>query len=72
VEEATRLIDADLADLAAQRGWWYISPLAENWITDADYLRIIDTSEVGNNHPSTAGHRYLAERLAAAVATISR
>lgn len=72
VEEATRLIDTDLADLAAQRGWWYISPLAENWITDADYLRIIDASEVGNNHPSAAGHRYLAERLAAAVATISR
>ncbi len=72
VEEATALIDADLADLAARRGWWYISPIAENWITAADYRDIIDTSAVGRDHPSTAGHRYLAERLAAAVAALSR
>ncbi|CAI9387775.1 SGNH/GDSL hydrolase family protein [Microbacterium sp. T2.11-28] len=72
VEESTIAVDAELSRLAAARSWWYISPLAEEWITDADYLDVIDTSEVGRNHPSTAGHRYLAERLAAAVEAISR
>ncbi len=72
VEEETAAVDAALAELAAQRGWWYISPLTENWITDTDYLRIIDTSAVGRYHPSTPGHRYLAERLAASIAAISR
>lgn len=72
LEQSVAAIDADLKDLAAQRGWWYISPVTENWITDADYLRVIDTSEVGRNHPSTEGHRYLAERLAASIAAITR
>lgn len=72
LEASVAAIDADLADLAAQRGWWYISPVAEQWITDADYLRVIDTSETGRNHPSIEGHRYLAERLASSVAAISR
>ncbi|GAA5204017.1 SGNH/GDSL hydrolase family protein [Microbacterium jejuense] len=64
VQKATRAIDADLAELAAARGWWYVSPIGEGWITDADYLDIIDTGPVGRNHPSTSGHAYLAQRLA--------
>jgi len=71
VEAPTARIDRDLADLAEARGWWYISPLQEGWITRADYAAIIDTSDVGRDHPSTDGHRYLAERLAQAVAAIS-
>lgn len=71
VEASTARIDDALATAAAARGWWYISPLKEGWITSADYTDIIDTG-AGNNHPSTAGHRYLAERLAAAVAAITR
>jgi len=71
VEPSTGAIDRDLADLAAQRGWWYISPIADGWITSENYLDVIDTG-VGRNHPSTAGHRYLAERLAAAIAVVSR
>ncbi len=71
VEAATAAIDRDLAELAAQRGWWYLSPIAEAWITSENYLDVIDTG-VGRNHPSTDGHRYLAERLAAAIALISR
>lgn len=59
----TARIDRDLGELAAARGWWYISPLGERWITDANYLGVIDTG-VGRNHPSTEGHAYLAERLA--------
>lgn len=59
----TARIDRDLGELAGARGWWYISPLGEQWITDANYLDVIDTG-VGRNHPSTAGHAYLAERLA--------
>ncbi|MBW9093759.1 SGNH/GDSL hydrolase family protein [Microbacterium jejuense] len=64
VEKATRAIDADLAQLAAARGWWYVSPIAEDWITDANYLDVIDTGPVGRNHPTTPGHAYLAQRLA--------
>lgn len=67
VEAATARIDADLADLAALRGWWYISPIAEEWITPANHLDVIDTGS-GRDHPSTAGHAYLAERVAAALA----
>lgn len=67
VEPATARIDADLSALAAARGWWYISPIAEDWITPGNYADVIDTSEVGADHPSTAGHAYLAERLAASL-----
>jgi len=63
VEPATASIDADLAELAAARGWAYVSPIAEQWITDRDYAWIIDT-DAGRDHPSTAGHAYLAGRLA--------
>ncbi|KJL46764.1 hypothetical protein RS84_03404 [Microbacterium hydrocarbonoxydans] len=64
VGAGTARIDADLAALAAERGWWYISPIAENWITPENYLDVIDV-DFGRRHPSTDGHRYLAERLAA-------
>lgn len=70
VEAGTARIDADLAELAAMRGWWYISPLAQDWITEQNYLEVIDV-EVGRRHPSTAGHRYLAEKVAAALAEMS-
>ena len=71
VEAATARIDRDLAGAAAARGWWYLSPLGEHWITPANYADVID-SGLGRDHPSTAGHRYLAERLAAAVEAITR
>lgn len=67
VQKRTARIDGDLAALAAERGWWYISPIAEKWITAANYPAVIDTSDAGRNHPSTAGHAYLAERLAEAL-----
>lgn len=71
VERRTARIDRDLAALAAERGWWYLSPLEDEWITDANYLSVIDTSELARNHPSTEGHAYLAERLAEALGEIS-
>ncbi len=71
VERATSRIDSDLAELASDRGWFYISPLGEGWITEANYLDVIDTSKTGADHPSSAGHRYLAQRLAEAVAELS-
>lgn len=71
IESETARIDRDLSTLAGARGWWYISPIAENWITDANYLDVIDTSAIGRDHPSTAGHAYLAERLADAVRAIT-
>ena len=67
----TARIDADLGELAAARSWWYISPVWDEWITPDNYAGVVDTG-IGREHPSTAGHRYLAERLAAAVAAISR
>ena len=68
VEKTTAQIDEGLASLAAARGWWYVSPIAEDWITEADYDWIIDTSERGKDHPSDAGHAYLAGRVADAIA----
>ena len=67
VETATARIDRELAGLAAGQGWPYVSPLREEWITPEDYDWIIDTGEIGRNHPTTAGHAYLAERVAAAI-----
>ncbi|MCR2810151.1 MULTISPECIES: SGNH/GDSL hydrolase family protein [unclassified Microbacterium] len=67
VETATARIDADLADLAAARSWWYISPIADGWITTENYAEVIDTA-IGRDHPSTDGHAYLATRLAEALA----
>ncbi|WP_244632531.1 MULTISPECIES: SGNH/GDSL hydrolase family protein [unclassified Microbacterium] len=66
VGATTARIDTDLGELAGARGWWYISPIAQDWITEENYLSVIDV-EVGRKHPSTEGHRYLAERLAAAL-----
>ncbi|MBZ4488669.1 SGNH/GDSL hydrolase family protein [Microbacterium sp. cx-55] len=71
VEDATARIDRTLAGLAASRGWAYISPVTEQWISPADYGWIIDTGEIGRNHPTTAGHAYLAERLARALASLA-
>ncbi|MGJ0387831.1 SGNH/GDSL hydrolase family protein [Microbacterium sp. CGR1] len=69
VGAGTARIDTDLGELAAARGWWYISPVAQDWITEQNYLSVIDV-EVGRQHPSTDGHRYLAEKLAAALAEL--
>jgi len=69
VEAQTARIDADLAGLAAARGWWYISPIAEEWITPENYAAVIDT-DIGRDHPSTNGHAYLATRLAEALETL--
>lgn len=66
VHEGTTRIDGELARAAADRGWWHISPLAENWITPERYDEVIDALE-GHKHPSDAGHRHLAERLTAAL-----
>lgn len=65
----TARIDVDLGELAAARGWWYISPIAQNWITEQNYLSVIDV-EIGRKHPSTDGHRFLAEKVAAALAEL--
>lgn len=66
VGASTARIDRDLARLAAARGWWYISPVQADWITEANYLRLIDVG-AGRKHPSDAGHAYLAQKVAAAL-----
>lgn len=69
VEAGTARIDEDLAALTGARGWWYISPVQAEWITALNYRDVIDI-DPGNRHPSTGGHRYLAEKVAAALADI--
>lgn len=71
VEAATARIDRDLRAAASDRGWWYLSPIEDDWITPANYTTVIDAG-IGRDHPTTAGHRYLAERLAEAVRAIAR
>ena len=71
VELGTARIDHALSSLAADRGWWYISPVQDEWITSDRYLSLIDTSEIGRDHPSDTGHAYLARRVAEALDTIS-
>lgn len=71
VERATAAIDRDLASLAAARGWWYISPIAGEWITPENYLSVIDTGEIGRDHPSTDGHAYLASKVADALRALA-
>ncbi|WP_245861164.1 SGNH/GDSL hydrolase family protein [Microbacterium aurantiacum] len=66
VGAATARIDTDLGALADARGWWYISPIAQDWINAQNYLDVIDV-DFGRKHPSTGGHRYLAEKVAAAL-----
>ena len=66
VGASTARIDRDLAGLAAARGWWYISPVQEEWITDANYLQLIDVG-AGRRHPTDAGHAYLADKVAGAL-----
>ncbi|WP_345801997.1 SGNH/GDSL hydrolase family protein [Microbacterium sp. AZCO] len=72
VEKPTAEIDGELSRLAAARGWWYVSPIAENWITPENYDWVIDTSDIGRDHPTTEGHAYLAQRLAEAIERMSR
>lgn len=70
VAASTARIDRDLGSLAASRGWWYISPVQENWITDANYLQLIDVG-AGRKHPTDAGHAYLADKVAGALERFS-
>ena len=67
VGASTARIDRDLAALAAARNWWYISPVQEGWITAENYLDLIDVG-AGRKHPSDAGHEYLAQKVADALA----
>lgn len=70
IAKGTARIDRDLGELAASRGWWYISPIERGWITEDNYLAVIDV-DAGRRHPSDEGHRYLAEQVAAALEELS-
>lgn len=56
-------VDTKLKAAAADVGVHYISPIAEHWITTKNYAELIDTKAA--DHPSTAGHVYLARRVEA-------
>ena len=69
VQAATQRIDRDLGELAAARGWWYVSP-DRRGVDHRRQLRLGDRhAAIGRNHPSTAGHAYLASRLAGGLST---
>jgi lysophospholipase L1-like esterase len=72
LQQKTREIDGTLRELAAARKWPYISPIAQQWITPANYRDVIDTSQEAHDHPSTAGHEYLAQRLAEALTKLEQ
>lgn len=67
VESATARIDRDLSELAADRDWEYVSPIRARWITEDNYLDVIDTSARGKDHPSDDGHLFLARQVADAI-----
>ncbi|WP_260406561.1 SGNH/GDSL hydrolase family protein [Microbacterium sp. G2-8] len=71
VEPGTQRIDELLRAAAASRAVPYISPIDAEWITTANYDAFIDTSTAGNDHPSDAGHAYLAERLVEALGEVA-
>lgn len=67
----TLAISAAIRDQAEARGWYFIDPIAEEWITGTGYVGA--TTGEGNSdtyisadttHPTDAGHAYLAARLA--------
>ena len=65
-------IDEAQREAAAERGVAYISPIEEEWITEDHVYDVIDPD---TDHPSNAGHAYLAKRLAADIerlATVRR
>lgn len=62
VGASTARIDHDLSVMAAERAWWYISPVQEKWITPENYLRLIDVG-AGRKHPTNAGHEFLAQKV---------
>jgi len=60
--DSLRAIDDALKSAASAQGIRYISPIAERWITRGNWANVISVE--GLYHPSTAGHEYLASRLA--------
>lgn len=70
VGATTARIDHDLSVLAAERAWWYISPVQKSWITPQNYLRLIDVG-VGRKHPTDAGHEFLAQKVSEALERFS-
>ncbi|OAN35045.1 hypothetical protein A4X17_11215 [Plantibacter sp. H53] len=68
VEANLSSVDNDLRGAARSAGIHYVSPIAENWITAENYQSVIDETAAG--HPSTAGHRYLADKTIEALRNI--
>jgi len=61
-------INSKLYQIADEQKLNYIAPINEVWINSDNYASVIDTS--AQNHPSTAGHAYLAEKTVAALRAI--
>jgi acyl-CoA thioesterase-1 len=60
-----QIIDNTLHDLSRQAGFYYVSPQAEVWLDAVTIQKYIDPAK--ENHPNTAGHKYVTERLLAAI-----
>jgi len=61
-------INSKLYQIADEQKLNYISPISDLWINGTNYAQFIDASKT--NHPSTAGHAYLAEKTVAALRAI--
>jgi len=61
-------INSKLYEIAGEQKLNYIAPINEVWINADNYAEVIDTT--AQNHPSTAGHAYLAEKTVAALRAI--
>jgi lysophospholipase L1-like esterase len=61
VSPRTETMDTALRAAAAYEGAAYVSPIAEEWLTAENISQWIDPAAA--NHPTTAGHAYLADRL---------
>lgn len=69
VESGLKSVDDALRSAALSRSLNYISPIADEWISQANYAEVIDVNAA--NHPSTAGHAFLAQRTVDALRAIS-
>lgn len=61
-------MDAYLREAAKVAGIGYISPLQGDWINEGNYAEVIN--EDAADHPSTAGHQYLSEKVVASLRNV--
>ncbi|MEH3155756.1 MAG: SGNH/GDSL hydrolase family protein [Gordonia paraffinivorans] len=54
---------------AGQAGAYFVSPVVQKWINDQTFPGFLDSS---NNHPTTAGHTYIANMIVGSLRQFAR